>query len=122
MVRPVKLFGLLSELGYGVSDTATDAKHVGGRRIIFLGDQVDRGPASPAVLRLVIGMERYAKPTRECRPFGPARTIGAGQRPATTEGSLHNANFRIKHTVFSGDAAVERDGIRVQSNIGCRPA
>jgi hypothetical protein len=41
--------------------------------------------------------ERYAKPTRESRPFGPARTIGAGQRPATTAGSLHNANFRIKH-------------------------
>ena len=40
-----------------------------------------------------------AKPTRECRPFGPARTIGAGQRSATTAGSLHNANFRIKHMV-----------------------
>ena len=35
--------------------TAADAKHVGGRRVIFLGDMVDRGPASPAVLRLVMG-------------------------------------------------------------------
>ena len=47
--------------------------------------------------------ERYAEPTRECRPFWPARTIGAGQRPATTAGSLHNANFRIKHPVWPID-------------------
>jgi hypothetical protein len=26
--------------------TAADTKHVGGRRVIFLGDMVDRGPAS----------------------------------------------------------------------------
>ena len=31
--------------------------------------------------------------------FGLRDTIGAGQRPATTAGSLHNANFRIKHYV-----------------------
>ena len=73
-----ELCGLLSELGYEVNDTATDAKHVGGRRVIFLGDLVDRGPASPAVSRLVMGM------------------------------------------VSSGHAAVERDGIRVPSSIGCR--
>jgi NAD-dependent SIR2 family protein deacetylase len=41
--------------------------------------------------------ERYAKPTREGRPLGPARAIGAGERPATTTGSLHNANFYMKH-------------------------
>jgi hypothetical protein len=51
-----KLCGLLSEFGYEVNDTATDAEHVGGRRVIFLGDPVDRGPASPAVSRLVMGM------------------------------------------------------------------
>jgi protein phosphatase len=51
-----ELCGLLSELGYEVNDTATDAKHAGGRPVIFPGDLVDRGPASPAVLRLVMGM------------------------------------------------------------------
>ena len=74
-----ELCGLLSELGYEINDTATDAEHVGGSRVIFAGDLVDRGPASPAVLRLVMGM------------------------------------------VPSGQAAEERDGIRVRHNIGCRP-
>jgi len=31
-----ELCGLLSELGCEANDTATDAKHVGGRRVIFL--------------------------------------------------------------------------------------
>jgi hypothetical protein len=44
--------------------------------------------------------ERYAKPIRECRPLGPARAIGAGERPAATAGSLHNANFRIRHSLY----------------------
>jgi hypothetical protein len=42
--------------------------------------------------------ERYAKRTRECRLFGPARAIGAGERPAARTGSLHDANFWIEHT------------------------
>jgi hypothetical protein len=51
-----ELCGLLSELGDEVNDTATDAKHVGRRWVIFLGDLVDRGPPSPAVPGLVTGM------------------------------------------------------------------
>jgi EmrB/QacA subfamily drug resistance transporter len=38
--------------------------------------------------------ERHAKPAREGRPSGPARATGAGERPATTAGSLHNATFK----------------------------
>src|SRR3974377_2440866 len=30
-------------------------------------------------------------------PLGPAQAIGAGERPATPAGSLHNANFCVKH-------------------------
>ena len=41
---------LLSRLGY------TDAGHPEGRKAIFLGDLVDRGPDTPGVLRLVMGM------------------------------------------------------------------
>src|SRR5580693_470603 len=35
------------------------------------------------------------KPTRECRPSGPARAVGAGERPATTAGYLHNASIHV---------------------------
>ncbi|HEY2548959.1 MAG TPA: polynucleotide kinase-phosphatase [Streptosporangiaceae bacterium] len=50
---------LLAELGYQVSrDDAGRAAgaHQAGRRVIFLGDLVDRGPDTPGVLRLAMGM------------------------------------------------------------------
>lgn len=53
---------LLDRLGYQVlrdSDgRAVDARHPDGRRAIFLGDLVDRGPDVPGVLRLAMGMVR----------------------------------------------------------------
>lgn len=51
---------LLERLGYAVSDEfAADGgrvrvEHPGGRRLVFVGDLVDRGPKVPAVLRLVM--------------------------------------------------------------------
>lgn len=52
---------LLVELGWEISydgDVAVDAHHPAGRTAVFLGDLVDRGPDTPAVLRLVMGMVR----------------------------------------------------------------
>ena len=49
---------LLEKLGYGVeeSDGGIEVRPPRGRRAVFLGDLVDRGPKSPEVLRLVMGM------------------------------------------------------------------
>lgn len=52
----LELTKLLRELGYGVDEAAHSTKHPEGRRAIFVGDLVDRGPASPDVLRLVMSM------------------------------------------------------------------
>jgi protein phosphatase len=54
-----ELTELLTRLGYEVDDAANGVvRPPPGRKAVFLGDLVDRGPATPAVLRLVMGMVR----------------------------------------------------------------
>jgi polynucleotide kinase-phosphatase len=66
-----ELCELLSQLGYAVEEEPVqDARDLGvrvvraaseadpSRKVVFLGDLVDRGPASPQVLRLVMSMVR----------------------------------------------------------------
>src|SRR3981081_1988012 len=58
-----ELHSLLANLGYQITEANGDgasrhyeAKHPEGRKVIFLGDLVDRGPRIPDVLRLAMNM------------------------------------------------------------------
>ena len=59
---------LIQKLGYSITPVVDDGKNFGlevthpeERQVIFLGDLVDRGPNSPAVLKLVISMVRSGR-------------------------------------------------------------
>jgi protein phosphatase len=56
-----ELVALLRELGWDVADDGLDATHPEGRTAVFVGDLVDRGPATPAVLRLVMRLVREGR-------------------------------------------------------------
>jgi protein phosphatase len=53
-----ELVALLTTLGYEVAEDRSTASHPDGRTVFFVGDLVDRGPDSPGVLRLAMGMVR----------------------------------------------------------------
>ncbi|MGH2642026.1 MAG: polynucleotide kinase-phosphatase [Actinomycetota bacterium] len=51
-----ELVELLEKLGYEPAQVGGPYRHAQGRKAVFLGDLVDRGPATPAVLRTVMAM------------------------------------------------------------------
>ena len=89
---------LLTELGYEIDRDAAgrpvDARHPEGRRAVFVGDLVDRGPDTPGVLRLVMGM--VAAGTAFCV---------AGNHEAKLLKALRGKNVKRSHGL---DASLEQ--------------
>ncbi|MGI8794772.1 MAG: polynucleotide kinase-phosphatase [Acidimicrobiales bacterium] len=81
-----ELAALLTTLGYDLASDGTGAHHPGGRRAFFVGDLVDRGPATPAVLRLVMGM--VADGDALCIP---------GNHEAKLQRALQGRNVMVSH-------------------------
>ena len=61
-----ELVALLAQLGYAVAPDGVTVTPPEGRRAVFVGDYGDRGPNTPAVLRLVMAMA--AAGTAICLP------------------------------------------------------
>ncbi|MBM9507328.1 polynucleotide kinase-phosphatase [Actinacidiphila acididurans] len=87
---------LLGKLGYA------DGRHPQGRTAVFLGDLVDRGPDTPAVLRRVMSMVEAG--TALCVPGNHENKLGRhlkGRRVQATHG--------LAETIAQLDAEDERD-------------
>lgn len=91
---------LLRELGYEVQgdEAAPMARHPEGRRAFFVGDLVDRGPKSPAVLRLVMAMVREG--TALCVP---------GNHDIKLKRKLDGRDVRLTHGLAETMEQLERE-------------
>jgi predicted kinase len=106
---------LLAILGYHLDRDASGrpvgARHPDGRRAVFVGDLVDRGPDTPGVLRLVMGM--VAAGTAFCV---------AGNHEAKLLKALRGKNVKRSHGLDASmeqlDAETEEFRAQVDSFIG----
>ncbi len=93
-----ELVQLLTDLGYSISSDGTRVTHPQGRRVVFVGDLVDRGPDSPAVLRLVMAMVRD----------GVAMCI-AGNHDQKLSRALRGRDVKVSHGLERSLAQLESD-------------
>ena len=101
---------LLVELGYQLrTDEAgrpVDAVHPHGRRAVLVGDLVDRGPDSPGVLRLVMGM--VAAGHALCVP---------GNHEHKLVKALRGRNVRISHGLETTLAQLQSEDERFRAQV-----
>jgi polynucleotide kinase-phosphatase len=106
-----ELAELLTTLGYEV--TAGNAVHPDGRTAVFVGDLVDRGPDSPGVLRLVMGMVKAG--TALCVPGNHEQKLARklnGRNVQLTHGLPETlAQLETQPTGFVQDVRTFIDGL-----------
>lgn len=111
-----ELEALLTRVGYDIGrddeGRAIDARHPEGRRVVFLGDLVDRGPDVVGVLRLAMGMvasgnalavpgNHEAKLVRALR--GAQVTVSHGLEETLAQLAGESAEFRHQVAAFCYD-------------------
>ena len=103
-----ELCALLEQLGYAVGDAGSGVTltHPQGRRVIFVGDLVDRGPKSPEVLRLA--MDGAAAGTAFCVQ---------GNHDDKLVRKLRGRNVRISHGLAETLAQLETATEKFKSRI-----
>lgn len=104
-----ELRSLLVTLGWQLEQAdglAVGATHPAGRTAVFVGDLVDRGPDTPGVLRLVMGM--VAAGTALCV---------SGNHEAKLVRALKGANVRVAHGLAESleQLAAEPEDFRVRA-------
>ena len=88
---------LLARLGY-VPDASGTYRHPGGRKVVFLGDLVDRGPRVADVLRIAMGM--VAAGSALCLP---------GNHDEKLLRWLKGRNVRIAHGIERSIEQIEKE-------------
>ncbi|MGH9127952.1 MAG: polynucleotide kinase-phosphatase [Acidimicrobiales bacterium] len=101
-----ELVELLVALGYQVGPDGLSARHPGGRRAFFVGDLIDRGPATPAVLRLAMAM--VASGDALCVP---------GNHEAKLLRALRGANVTPSHGLSESLAQIAAEPAELSSQV-----
>ncbi|OHV48032.1 polynucleotide kinase-phosphatase [Pseudofrankia sp. BMG5.36] len=103
------LVGLGYKLRHDEAGRPSGARHPAGRRVVFVGDLVDRGPDTPGVLRLAMGMvadgtafvvcgNHENKLVRALR--GKKVTVSHGLAESLAQLDAESAEFRDQATQF----------------------
>ena len=105
-----ELVELLEELGYEISTRSPDGETVveppQGRKAIFVGDYVDRGPKVPEVLRLVMRMQKTGAAI--CVP---------GNHDIKLVRALRGRNVKPTHGLAESLLQLEKESTRFKTEI-----
>jgi protein phosphatase len=108
-----ELMALLTQLGYRISDEADAAGNCRrqvlppeGRKLVFVGDLVDRGPKISEVLRLVIGLVQS----------GQALCV-LGNHDDKLRRKLEGRDVRVTHGLAESLAQLEQEGPEFREQV-----